>query len=147
MQEKKTKGAPQAQTVTDISAVDLKVGVLTNVRRHENADSLYVEDVQCGEAEPRQVVSGLVKHIPIVEMEGRKVVIVANLKAGNMRGVKSQAMVLAASSSDGSKVAHLSCLDAERTYELPCILTSQQNFAVMSCSAIGTIEASALQMP
>lgn len=51
-----------------------------------------------------QVVSGLVKHIPLEELQGRSVVIVANLKAGNMRGIKSQAMVLAASSPDGSKV-------------------------------------------
>ena len=134
MQEKKTKGAPQAQAVTDISAVDLKVGVLTNVRRHENADSLYVEDVQCGEAEPRQVVSGLVKHIPIAEMEGRKVVIVANLKAGNMRGVKSQAMVLAASSSDGSKVVLLSYLDAESTWLcMNCPAFSPVGKILLSC--------------
>ena len=99
------KGPPQkAPTPTDISAVDLKVGIMTNVRRHENADSLYVEDIQCGESEPRQVVSGLVKFIPREELEGKRVVIVANLKAGNMRGVKSHAMVLAANSADGSKV-------------------------------------------
>ena len=105
LQEKKVKAPPQKAAVpTDVSAIDLRVGILTNVRRHENADSLYVEDIQCGEEQPRQVVSGLVKHIPIEEMEGRRVVIVANLKAGNMRGVKSHAMVLAASSSDGSKV-------------------------------------------
>lgn len=51
-----------------------------------------------------QVVSGLVKHIPLEDMQGRSVVIVANLKPSNMRGIKSQAMVLAASSSDGQNV-------------------------------------------
>jgi tRNA-binding EMAP/Myf-like protein len=51
-----------------------------------------------------QVVSGLVKHIALEDMQGRRVVIVANLKAGNMRGVRSEAMVLAASSADGLKV-------------------------------------------
>jgi len=50
------------------------------------------------------VVSGLVKHIALEDMQGRRVVIVANLKAGNMRGVRSEAMVLAASSADGLKV-------------------------------------------
>lgn len=49
-------------------------------------------------------MSGLVKFIPLEEMQRRRVVIVANLKAGNMRGIKSQAMVLAASSADGSQV-------------------------------------------
>lgn len=52
-----------------------------------------------------QVVSGLVKHIPLDEMQGRSVVLVANLKPGNMRGIKSQAMVLAASNPDGTKVS------------------------------------------
>ena len=50
-------------------------------------------------------------YIPLEEMQGQRVVIVANLKAGNMRGVKSQAMVLAASSADGEQVSsplHLS---------------------------------------
>lgn len=108
LQEKKAKIPPQKSPVpSDISAVDLRVGVMTNVRRHENADSLYVEDVQCGEEQPRQVVSGLVKHFSNEQLEGKRVVIVANLKAGNMRGVKSHAMVLAASSQDGSKVTNL----------------------------------------
>ena len=51
-----------------------------------------------------QVVSGLAKYIPLEAMQGRRVVLVANLKPANMRGVKSQAMVLAATSTDGTKV-------------------------------------------
>ncbi len=51
-----------------------------------------------------QVVSGLAKYIPLEAMQGRRVVLVANLKPANMRGVKSQAMVLAATSTDGSTV-------------------------------------------
>ncbi len=63
-----------------------------------------MEEVDVGEAEPRTVVSGLVKYIPEPEMQQRRVVLVCNLKPASMRGVKSQAMVLAASSADGSKV-------------------------------------------
>ncbi len=71
------------------------------------------------------MVSGLAKYIPLEELAGRRVVIVANLKPANMRGVKSQAMVLAASSPDGSQarsslgpplrhtnVLHLVCMHA-----------------------------------
>ncbi len=36
--------------------------------------------------------------------QGRRVVVVCNLKPANMRGVQSQAMVLAATSTDGAKV-------------------------------------------
>ena len=74
------------------------------------ACSLYVEEVDVGEAEPRTVVSGLVRYIPEPEMQGRRVVLVCNLKPAAMRGIKSQAMVLAATSRDGERVrAALRC--------------------------------------
>lgn len=57
-----------------------------------------------------QVVSGLVKYIPEPEMQGARVVIVANLKPANMRSVKSHAMVLAATSQDGEKVGLHPCV-------------------------------------
>lgn len=38
------------------------------------------------------------------EMLGARVVIVANMKPANMRGIKSHAMVLCASTADGAKV-------------------------------------------
>ena len=50
------------------------------------------------------MVSGLVKFIPEAEMQGRRVAVLCNLKPANMRGVPSQAMVLAATSADGDKV-------------------------------------------
>lgn len=65
--------------------------------RHPDADSLYVEKIDVGEPEPRTIVSGLVKYVPIEQMQGRMVVIAANLKPRNMRGIKSHGMVLAAS--------------------------------------------------
>eukprot|EP00887_Chlorella_sp_A99_P004349 scaffold15.g4349.t1 len=86
----------------DLSRVDLRVGLIRKAWRHPDAESLYVEEVDVGEPEPRTVVSGLVKHIPEAEMQQRHVVLVCNLKPANMRGVKSQAMVLAATSADGT---------------------------------------------
>ena len=60
---------------------------------------------------PAQVVSGLAKYMSLEELQGRRVVIVANLKPANMRKVLSQAMVLAATAPDGSKVSwHYSLL-------------------------------------
>ncbi len=56
----------------------------------------------------RQVVSGLRKYMAVEALTGRRVVLVANLKPAAMRGVKSQAMVLCATSPDGTRVpAHL----------------------------------------
>ncbi|KAF9953407.1 G4 quadruplex nucleic acid binding protein [Mortierella alpina] len=104
--EKKVK-APKAPAVPAGPAtpqpwqIDLRVGRILNVEKHPDADSLYVETVDVGEAEPRTVVSGLVKHIPIEEMENRWLVCVCNLKPATMRGVKSFAMVLAATDDSG----------------------------------------------
>ena len=41
------------------------------MKRHENADSLYVEQIEMGDPAPRTVVSGLVKYIPIENMRVR----------------------------------------------------------------------------
>lgn len=39
------------------------------VSLHPDADSLYVEKIDMGEGEPRTVVSGLVKYVPIEKSE------------------------------------------------------------------------------
>lgn len=58
-------------------------------------------------------MSGLRKYMPVEALSGRRVVLVANMKPAAMRGVKSQAMVLAATSPDGervpARVASLGC--------------------------------------
>ena len=47
--------APETERPVDVSRVDLRVGVIRKAWRHPGADSLYVEEIDCGEAEPRQV--------------------------------------------------------------------------------------------
>lgn len=93
-------GAPQEEAKVDVSRLDLRVGRIITAERHPDADSLYVEEVDVGEATPRTVVSGLVKHIPIDQMQNRMAVLLCNLKPAKMRGVVSQAMVMCASSPD-----------------------------------------------
>ncbi|KAK4776418.1 hypothetical protein SAY86_005106 [Trapa natans] len=98
----KSKAAPDAEI--SISRVDIRVGLITKVQKHPDADSLYVEEIDVGEVQCRTVVSGLVNYIPIEEMQNRKVCVICNLKPASMRGVKSHAMVLAASDSEHTKV-------------------------------------------
>merc|ERR1712228_487303 len=92
----KPKEAAVPDTVVDLSRVKLVIGQITEVGLHPDADGLYLEKMECGEAEPRQVISGLVKHVPIEEMRNRKVIMVANLKPAKMRGITSYGMVLCA---------------------------------------------------
>lgn len=93
-----------AEAEVSIARLNIRIGLITKVQKHPDADSLYVEEIDVGEAQPRTVVSGLVNHIPLEEMQNRKVCVLCNLKPANMRGIKSQAMVLAASNSDHTKV-------------------------------------------
>ena len=105
--EQKAKEQPkeQAAAKTNVSAIDFRVGFIENCVPHENADSLYVSTINCGDEEgPRTVCSGLVKHFPLEAMQKRYVVTVCNLKPVNMRGVKSCAMVLCANNADDGKV-------------------------------------------
>jgi len=85
----------------DVSRISMIVGFIREVKKHEGADSLYVEQIDLGEEKPRTVVSGLVKAIPIEQMKDRYVIVVANMKPANMRGVTSEAMVLCASDPEG----------------------------------------------
>lgn len=59
---------------------------------------MYVEKIDLGEETgPRTIVSGLVNFVPIEQMQNRMVVILANLKPANLRGIASHGMVLCAS--------------------------------------------------
>ncbi|XXG60767.1 hypothetical protein AAC387_Pa04g2595 [Persea americana] len=98
-QAKPTAEAKPKTTEAEISVsrLDIRVGLIKKVQKHPDADSLYVEEIDVGEESPRTVVSGLVKYIPLEEMQNRRVCVLCNLKPVTMRGIKSQAMVLVAS--------------------------------------------------
>ncbi|GAB5570585.1 aminoacyl tRNA synthase complex-interacting multifunctional protein 1 isoform X1 [Prionailurus iriomotensis] len=104
MKEKKEKkqsiaGSADSKPI-DVSRLDLRVGCIITARKHPDADSLYVEEIDVGETAPRTVVSGLVNHVPLeqIGMQNRMVILLCNLKPAKMRGVISQAMVMCASS-------------------------------------------------
>ncbi|XP_061400014.1 aminoacyl tRNA synthase complex-interacting multifunctional protein 1 [Musca vetustissima] len=88
----------------DVGRLDMRVGKIVEVSRHPDADSLYLEKIDCGEAQPRTVVSGLVKYVPLEEMQNRMVVVLCNLKPAKMRGVTSEAMVMCASTPEKVEV-------------------------------------------
>ncbi|KAJ5042414.1 uncharacterized protein L3040_004963 [Drepanopeziza brunnea f. sp. 'multigermtubi'] len=112
--EKKAKAPkpPKAPAVTaplSPALIDLRVGHILKAIKHPEADSLYVSTIAMGDKAGtedtteyegqvvRTVCSGLNGLVPLEEMQGRKVIVVCNLKPVKMRGVKSCAMVLAAS--------------------------------------------------
>ncbi|KAI1724151.1 tRNA synthetases class I (M) domain-containing protein [Ditylenchus destructor] len=98
--EKSAKGTPSANVndeAVDVGRLDLRVGRIIEAKKHPDADALYVEQIDLGEGQPRTVVSGLVRFVPLEQMQNRLVVCCCNLKPAKMRGIESQAMVLCAS--------------------------------------------------
>ncbi|DBA86016.1 TPA: hypothetical protein ACH3X1_005546 [Trebouxia sp. C0004] len=49
--------------------LDIRVGKVISAELHPDADSLYVEQVDVGEEAPRTIISGLVKYLPVEEMQ------------------------------------------------------------------------------
>lgn len=96
-----SESEPSGTVVEDpklVEGLDIRVGKILKAWKHPEADSLYVEEVDVGEESgPRTICSGLVKYVAEEELQGRSVLVLANLKPRNMRGVKSNGMLLAAS--------------------------------------------------
>ncbi|KAL4724708.1 G4 quadruplex nucleic acid binding protein [Fusarium chlamydosporum] len=105
----KQKAAPAPAAPLSPALIDLRVGHILKAINHPDADSLYVSTIAVGDKPGnddyveyegqicRTVCSGLNGLVPLESMQGRKVVVVCNLKPVKMRGIKSCAMVLAAS--------------------------------------------------
>lgn len=88
-------------------SLEVKVGRIVDIKKHEQADTLYVEQIDVGEDKPRTIVSGLVNYIPIEKMQNRLVLVCTNLQPAALRGVTSEGMVLAATKRDKKEVQGL----------------------------------------
>ncbi|VVD00507.1 unnamed protein product, partial [Leptidea sinapis] len=102
--EKASGNVTKTDSIIDVRKLDLRIGKIVDINKHPDADSLYVEKIDCGEENPRIVVSGLVNHVPIDEMKNKIVMVLCNLKPVKMRGVTSEAMVMCASSPEKVEV-------------------------------------------
>eukprot|EP00928_Gymnodinium_smaydae_P087608 TRINITY_DN71851_c0_g1_i1.p1 TRINITY_DN71851_c0_g1~~TRINITY_DN71851_c0_g1_i1.p1 ORF type:complete len:880 (+),score=173.86 TRINITY_DN71851_c0_g1_i1:47-2641(+) len=92
---------PAERPINDISRLDIRVGRITKVWPHPEAEKLYCEEIDLGEGAPRTIASGLRKHLKEEEMKDQLVCVLANLKPRKMQGFESQGMVLCATGSDG----------------------------------------------
>lgn len=90
------------------SKLHLKVGIIIEIKRHPKADKLYVEKVDLGSGEIRQIVSGLVPYYKEEELLNKKIVLAYNLKEANLRGEISQGMLLAAENKNKETVEVIS---------------------------------------
>ena len=80
---------------------EIRVGRISHVEKHPNADRLFVEKVDIGREEPITVVSGLVGQVTLEELQDRLTLFVVNLKPAVMFKIKSQGMILVCKSTVG----------------------------------------------
>ncbi|XP_048548244.1 methionine--tRNA ligase, cytoplasmic [Triticum urartu] len=103
--------APQKSAEKDsecsVSILNIQVGVIRKAWKHPSADSLLVEEIDLGDGNVRQVVSGLAKFFSPDELVNRHVVLITNVKPGKLRDVMSAGLVLCASNKDHTVVEPL----------------------------------------
>mmetsp|Transcript_5190 Transcript_5190/g.7968 ORF Transcript_5190/g.7968 Transcript_5190/m.7968 type:complete len:377 (-) Transcript_5190:103-1233(-) len=103
--EKKPAPSNPASSELDPSKLDFRVGRIVRCWEHPDAEKLLCEEIDLGESTGhRSIASGLRAHYKPEEMEGRLVIVLANLKDRTMVGFKSQGMVVCASNVDHSVV-------------------------------------------
>ncbi len=83
----------------EFQKIDLRIGKIIKAEAHPDADKLLVLKVDIGEKEI-QLVAGLKGHYKEDELVGRQIVVVKNLKPVKLRGIKSQGMLLAATTEE-----------------------------------------------
>lgn len=77
-------------------SLDLRVGTVVLAEPHPKADRLLRLLIDFGEAEPRQILSGIAEHYAPETLVGRQVCAVLNLAPRKIRGLMSCGMVLTA---------------------------------------------------
>jgi aminoacyl tRNA synthase complex-interacting multifunctional protein 1 len=103
--------APQQEGPLNVNALDLRVGVIRSVKKHDTAEKLYCEEIDVGEEAPRAIASGLVPYYSLEQMQDRKLIVVCNLKPRNLVGFKSHGMVLCASKTNADGTTSVEFVD------------------------------------
>jgi methionyl-tRNA synthetase len=85
-------------TIDDFTQMGLKVGVIEKVEDVEGTDKLYKLTVNTGEK--RTLVAGVKLQYTPEQLQNKRIVVITNLEPATIRGIKSEGMLLAASSGD-----------------------------------------------
>ncbi|MGB9883303.1 MAG: methionine--tRNA ligase subunit beta [Microgenomates group bacterium] len=87
----------------DFQKIQMKVGKVLSVEKVPNRDKLYKLQVDVGEAQPRQIITGLVPYYKEDELKGKLIIVLTNLKPAKFAGEISDGMLLAAETDDHQK--------------------------------------------
>ena len=88
--------------IEEFQRVDIRVAKVLSAERIEGSEKLIKLRISLG-GEERTLVAGIAGHYSPEDLEGMKILILANLKPRRIFGVESQGMVLALQ--DGDKLS------------------------------------------
>lgn len=88
-------------SIDDFAKLDIRIGKVSECKKHPKADKLLVLKVKCGTDE-RQIVSGIAEKYSPEQLVGKKVAFIANLAPITLRGQESKGMILTAEDEDGT---------------------------------------------
>ena len=94
-------------TIDNFAGTDLRVATVVKAETIPRAKKLLKLEVDMGEPNHRTLVAGIAGSYTPEALVGKQVVVVANLKPAKLMGVRSQGMVLAASSDNDTVVLTL----------------------------------------
>src|SRR3989344_3914377 len=83
----------------EFKKLDIRVGRILDVNLHPKADKLLVLKIDIGD-EIRTIVAGIKAYYEREELMDKKVIVATNLEQKELRGIKSEGMILAAVKDD-----------------------------------------------
>ena len=88
-------------TIDDFAKIEVKVGTVLVCEAVPETDKLLRLMIDVGEAEPRQIISGIASYVPEPQsLVGRQLAFVTNLKPRKLRGLESNGMLFAVGEGD-----------------------------------------------
>ena len=87
---------------SDWEKLDLRVAEIKKVEEIPGADKLYKLTLDVGELGERIICAGIKSHYTKEELKDKKIIYFSNLKPRILKGIESQGMLLAASTSEHS---------------------------------------------
>ncbi len=97
-------------TIEDFNKLELRKGTILSCKKHPNADSLLVFQVDMGD-KVQQIVSGIAKSYEPSQLINKEVLVCVNLKPIKLRGEMSHGMILSASDGDHYQVVEVPQVD------------------------------------
>jgi len=90
-------------SISDFGNVEMRLGTIRSVERVPDTNKLLKLSVDFGEEAPRQVISGIALYFEDPQvLVGKTCPFVTNLEPRVIRGLESQAMIVAVHTEDGA---------------------------------------------